>query len=198
MVHRIALLAPVILSVAGFVTGAQAATISFSTCTHGTQSGATDEGMFTYTTSSGSLFCDDNGNPNQDMEGLDGVGGILSIVRNDLAGGLFTFDTADIQSERGLAVNGPIDVTFEGLLNGIVQASDTFTTDSNWTSHVARNLDGILIDELQITLPAPTGAAGEVDNIVLTPTESSAVPEPSSVLVIATAFGALLLFRRRH
>src|SRR5437879_6099973 len=64
----------------------------------------TTEGIFTYDTLSGSLFRDSDGNPGNDMEGNSSAGGgVLRIVRSDLAGGLFTFDASDIRFESNTA-----------------------------------------------------------------------------------------------
>jgi PEP-CTERM motif-containing protein len=189
---------PVVLLAAGFVTAtANAGTVGFSGCTFGGFTGSVSEGVFTYSKLSGSLFCDSDGNPGNDMEGMSSSGGgVLDIVRNDVAGGLFTFSAADVRFESGQAVG----ITFVGLLNSVTVATDILTTTANtlWTNRTPINLNGVSINELRVTLPGPAGGAADVDNINLTPGVAAAVPEPSSLmLILSGGFAGLVLMWRR-
>jgi hypothetical protein len=87
----------------------------------------TVEGNFRYDAFSGGLFGERNafGNPPPEVEGAVATnGGILTVVRNDMLGGLFTFDRADIVSH----FRSGQPVTFAGYLNGVLQATDIFNT----------------------------------------------------------------------
>ncbi|MBN1569837.1 MAG: PEP-CTERM sorting domain-containing protein [Acidobacteria bacterium] len=160
----------------------------------------TVEGDFFYEAYSGRLYRDSVGNGDSyDMEGsaqgYQGIyGGVLSVVRNDLAGGLFTFDGSDVlfQFDQAYAI------IFEGYLNGAFLASDSFLTPDNstWATYASVNLSGILIDELRVTLDATPITATNIDNLVLTPSE---IPEPGTLLLLGTGLGTLALaaWRRR-
>lgn len=188
--------APAVL-LAGFsMLTANAAVITFSGCTNGGGfAGPVAEGAFSYSAFSGNLFCDTDGNTGNDLEGTAGSGGgVLDIFRNDVAGGVFTFNGSDIKFEFTQAVS----VTFVGLLNGVTKGTDVFTTaaDSSWTSKTAVNLSGVSINELRITLIGPEGGAGDVDNVGVT--AGASVPEPSSWLLLSGGLAGLLALRRRH
>ena len=75
----------------------QAAIITF-TGPIGTPVASTAEGVYTYSTFSGGLFRDTQGNGDSfNMEGCSVCGGgVLKVVRNDVAGGLFKFNGADV------------------------------------------------------------------------------------------------------
>lgn len=155
----------------------------------------TVEGIFTYDVLSGQLFRDSDGNPGEDMEGSSsGGGGVLRVVRDDIAGGLFTFDASDIRFEFDM----PVQITFTGLLNGITQGTDVFTTtgDSTWSTVSSINLAGVAINELDVTLNATSTTATDIDNLVLTPVAGS-TPEPSSLLLLGSGVAGLAGVVRR-
>ncbi len=156
----------------------------------------TAEGVFTYDVLTGGLFRDWDGNPDPDMEGYSGVdGGVMTVARNDVAGGLFTFDGADVRFEYDQAYA----IKFTGLLGGVVQGVDLFTTtsDTTWTTHLASNLSGVSIDQLLVTLDAGSDWATDVDNLVLTP-KGGSVPEPAAAAFLGASVVGLQLMRRRR
>ncbi len=169
---------------------AQATVITFGPGTIGSPVTSTAEGIYTYDTLSGGLFRDTQGNGDGfNMEGLSGVGGVLRIVRNDVAGGLFTFDQADVGWQFNLALG----ISFEGFLLGVSTGTDTFitTADSAYSTQFSSLLAGVQIDELRVTLAAPSGTASILDNVVLN--ERSSVPEPATVLLLGIGLAGVAL-----
>jgi hypothetical protein len=178
-------------------------------------SSPTAEGIFTYNVFSGGLFrSGSDGNPAPDIQGgVDAGGGILKIVRNDVSGGLFTFDSADIGAFAFFAPIGPVpaaptQIEFEGFKLGVSQGVDQFTTSGlPWSTENSAVLQNKEIDELRVTLdadvvfipvvPIPLGFDGEeVDNIVLTSKGVSA-PDAGSTLNLFLAGVASLCCLRR-
>jgi hypothetical protein len=143
------------------------------------------EGGFRYSTFSGGLFRDTEGNGDGfDMEGCSACGtggGVLDLVRNDLAGGLFTFEGADIAFQFSSAHN----ITFAGYRLGNLTATDVFTTldNSAYKTVASLQLAGVLIDELRVTLDAAPTFATALDNVRVTP---RAVPEPATLLLLGS------------
>lgn len=189
-------LAIAFLLVAALLSSAASAdTITFGTTAPGLFAGPAVEGDFRIELFNGSLFVDSvNGNPGHEMEG--GVatgGGTLRIVRDDLVGGLFTFDEADVQ-QFGY---GAVPVVIEGYLGGALQATDSLVTSATSLVHLtlaSTNLSGVAIDELRIVLDASSApfAWEGVDNVDLT-----SVPEPTSAALLAVGLIAIKLRSRR-
>ncbi|WP_041342059.1 PEP-CTERM sorting domain-containing protein [Marinobacter similis] len=181
--------------IATFSVHTNATTITFGPGSYGTPVGATNEGIYTYDTFSGALFRDSQGNGDSfNMEGLAGTGGVLSLARNDVLNGLFTFDGADVAWQFNISDS----VIFEGFLSGVSQGIDSFLTsaDSAYTSYLSNNLSGVFIDTLFVTLNAPTTSqASVVDNIVLT--EVASVPEPSTIALFGLGLLGFGLARRK-
>jgi hypothetical protein len=182
------------LMVALLSGAASADTITFSTAAGGAFTGPTVEGDFSYALFGGGLFVDLlNGNPSLEMEGfIPTNGGTLQIVRNDVAGGLFTFDEADVQQFNF----GAVPVVFEGYLGGALQASDSLLTSASSLTHTtlaSSNLSGVAIDELRILLDASSSPSAweGVDNVDLTP-----VPEPGTLVLVGAGLVALQLRER--
>lgn len=176
-------------------TLAQADVITFGPGEIGDPVEPTVEGAFIYSTLSGGLFRDTEGNGDGfNMEGLSGAGGVLKVVRNDVPGGAFTFNGADVAFQFEVS----FDIVFEGYLLGVLQASDAFAPNltSTYTTFASSNLAGVAIDELRVNLVAPPSTASVVDNIIVTPSRIDAVPEPASLALFAGMVG-LLAARRR-
>jgi hypothetical protein len=167
---------------------AQAATITFGPGAYGSPVGPTAEGNFTYDTFSGGLFRDGQGNGDAyAMEGCSACGGgVLRIVRNDVLGGAFTFDGADVMYQFGAVYP----ISFSGYLNGALVGTDVFQTlgNSTYSTHGSLVLAGLAIDELRVQLDAASSFATVIDNVVVTPT---AVPEPSTLLLLGAVFSGL-------
>ena len=152
---------------------------------------------------SGGLFVNRFGNPGQDMEGDQEVGGgLLAIV--SASSGNFTFNSIDFAAFAS-SDPGSQTLSVEGFLGGSPVGTDAYTlantnifnpTYPNWTTEAASVLAGKTFSELDITLNAGGGSFSEnIDNVVLTPV--SAVPEPAS-LVLLTSGVLGWGFARRH
>ena len=108
-----------------------------------------------------------------------GFAGFMYIVREDVAGGLFRFDSLD-------AIGAP--VTLIGLLRGIVVAEARLETGSAVTSAAFSGLD---LDELFVD------PHYSLDNVVVHTV--TAVPEPSTyALMLAGLAGAGFVARQRR
>lgn len=177
----------------GCALSARAITLTFPG-SEGVFVGPASEGIFTYDVFSGGLYhaATGGGNPVPHLEGLASVnGGVLRIVRNDIAGGLFTFEAADVAVHFFDGNN----VTVEGFLLGVLQNTDTLLTQAgneNWVTRFSDNLDGVLIDQLRITLNASTSDDEsrweELDNVVLTTQTTVSVPDsgPTALLLLSS------------
>jgi hypothetical protein len=177
----------VLVSAALAISGAaRAATITFAGPI-GNPVAPTVEGAFRYSTFSGGLFRDTEGNGDLfDMEGCSTCGGgVLDIV--NVTDDLFTFLGADIAFQFSSAH----DVTFAGYRLGNLIATDVFTTldNSSYSTVNSVKLAGVAIDELRITLDAALEFATAIDNVRV-----QAVPEPATLALIGS--GLLIVARR--
>ena len=189
---------------------AVASTITFETAPFGAGfTGPVTENGFTYSRLSGGLFINSLGNPGQDAEGAEGVGGgVLKIV--SATGGDFNFNGLDF-SAFDFSGNGSQTLTVQGFLAGSSVGLDQYTLAntnvfnpkySNWTTEVSSVLAGKSISELDITLNASVAGSGSlfgenIDNVVLTP-DQVAVPESSSLTILAMAVVAASFIRLRQ
>ena len=192
--HKIA--AALALSAAALSLGtmtAQAAMITFAGPI-GTPVAATVEGNFAYSTFSGGLFRDTQGNGDGfNMEGCSACGGgVLRVVRNDVANGLFTFGGSDVAFQFTQAFG----IAFEGFLAGASLGVDTFVTTANsgYSTHASSVLAGMQLDELRVTLAANNSTATVVDNLVV---NAAQVPEPGTLALLCVAGLAAGAARRR-
>jgi PEP-CTERM motif len=186
---------------------AVASTITFDTASLGAFTGPITEDGFTYSTLSGGLFVNQFGNPGKDLEGLSTVGGgVVKIV--SATGGDFTFNALDF-SAFDFSGTGSQTLKVQGFLAGSSVGVDQYTLAntnvfnpeySNWTTEDSSVLGGKSISELDITLNASVAGSGSlfgenIDNVVLTP---DAVPEPSSLTILAMAVVGASLVRLRQ
>lgn len=194
---RILLMMVAMAGVVSIASTMHASILTFGPGPYGAPVAATAEGIYTYSTFSGSLFRDSFGNGDAfAIEGTSSAGGgVMSIVRNDIVGGLFTFDGADVLFQFG-AIGA---VTFEGFLLGVSQGIDSFATtpDSAWSSHVSAVLSGVSIDELRVSLDAGSTFAEGVDNVRLSE-RARTIPEPGTLMIWGVLGLAGLGLRRRH
>ena len=150
------------------------------------------KGSFSYSTFSGDLFRDSQGNGDAyDMEGCSACrGGMLSIKRNDVAGGLFGFNGADISFQ----FDQVHPMASRGYVGNVLVATDRFNTGntSAYSSVLAALLAGVALDELRIQLDADITFATTVDNVNL----SATVPEPTTLALFGTVLASVALRRR--
>lgn len=186
---------------------AVANTITFETASPGVFTGAVTEDGFTYSKLSGGLFVNQFGNPGKDLEGTLG-GGVLKIV--SATGDDFNFNALDF-SAFDLSGAGSQTLKVEGFLGGSSLGADQYTLANtkvfnpkytNWTTEAASVLLGKSISELDITLDANAAGSGSlfsenIDNVVLT-RDLAAIPEPSSVTIVAVAVVGASFIRLRQ
>lgn len=131
------------------------------------------------------------GNPTPDLFGgpvcSSSTSATLSLTRT--GGGLFNFLGADLAAQNG---NGSW--SFAGLLGGGTSyvAAGSIVDGAIWRNTVNPG-SGIAVDEVRIALNA-TGTSFNIDNI----RTSVAVPEPGSMMLVATGFFGLVGIRRRR
>ena len=201
------------MAVVGMVAAAsaQAATITFDSADTGPFAGPVTENGYTYAASSGALFAEPFGNSGGDMEGFAAEGGgVLGIHKE--SPGAFTFSGLDFAAYRNFGA-GSQTLNITGYLGGIAMGSDVFTlattnifspSYSNWTHLSAVNLSGVLIDDLEISLPGSLTSNSDlsfqtyaaVDNVSL---DAGGVPEPATWAMMMLGFaglGAVLRARR--
>jgi hypothetical protein len=179
---------------------AWADTLTFDSQPIGAFTGPAVEGSFAYSTLSGDLVA--RATPSSgSMGSVSGTGaGTLGIVRQDLAGGRFFFDSTEVMyyfDKNEQAV-------FTGWLQGSLVATDVFVGETHlqFVSRSALNLAGKEIDELRVALDVQTrdGLIPEfiaVDNIVLR--SVAVVPEPSTyALMLAGLAGFGFMAQRRR
>jgi hypothetical protein len=188
------------------VSPGSANTITFETASFGAGfTGPVTEDGFTYSTLSGGLFINVFGNPGQDAEGTETVGGgALKIV--SATGGNFNFNALDF-SAFDFSGTGSQTLRVEGFLGGSSVGVDQYTLNNtaifdpkyaNWTTEAASVLAGQAISEFDITLNAGSIFNENVDNVVLTPLQA-AVPEPSSLTLLgAVVMGATSVWLQRR
>ena len=189
-------------------SSALANVITFETAPSGDGfTGPVTENGFTYSTLSGGLYVNGFGNPGQDMEGSQTVGGgVLKIV--SATGGDFNFDDVDFAAFASSGT-GSQTLNVAGLLGASLVGTDMYTLAntstfapkySNWTTEAASVLAGKTLSELDITLNAggtPSLFLEAIDNVVLT-SVSAAVPEPSSLALLGAGVLGLGWIRRRR
>jgi PEP-CTERM motif-containing protein len=152
------------------------------------------------------------GNPGKDAEGTISGGGVLKIA--SAIGGDFNFSALDF-SAFDASGTGSQSLKVEGFLGGSSVGVDQYTLANtkvfnpkydNWTTEAASVLASKSISELDITLNANIAMSGSlfnesIDNVVLTPEQAAAVPEPSSLTLLGLAVlgaSSMRLRRRRR
>ena len=141
----------------------------------------------------GALFRQSSGNPLPSIQGRTVTGGdVFRVVRDDIAGGRFVFDSVDIAKNNG----GATEIVFEGYLGNVLQAVDTFLTTAlnfDFLNVSSLNLSGVVIDELRVILDAglfPTPIE-TIDNLELN------VAEPTTLALLGLSLAGLGWRRRR-
>ena len=115
----------------------------------------------------------------------------LSVTKS--GGGLFQFVGADLASN-----NGSSNYTFAGYVATVSQYSAGGVVATGGFNTRAGSAPGTSIDELRIVLSTNNASSYNIDNIQLSMSAATVVPEPASFLLLAAGLAGLGYARRKR
>ncbi len=208
---QLSLITATVAVITGLAEQAKAATLTFQTQPLGPFTTLLDSGFQLDYTAGDLQVVDSLGGNNVllDSNATNPFGALISITR--VGGGLFNLESLDIANLLGSNLSGPTFVPTGGdyrvELTSNTGSIVAYTTDlTSFSTIIPTGFTGIsslgvnIVSNIFGTFTSNQGVLFAVDNIVLTPIQTTPVPEPTSIagLVVFGAMGATSVLKRKQ
>lgn len=160
--------------------------IDFDAFAQGSFNSGTEDGFQIDTSLQGRIV--NNGNPGNKLDLAND--GTMTIALTDIGGGSFRFDSTDLidySNDFGDFIE------IRGLFNGVLVGSEGFALSllNTFENFAANGLSGLTIDRLEIDLVLNAGNDEGIDNIALTRSAITPVPEPAAIALFGLGIAGL-------